>query len=191
MLGLATFNGPHLVILDEPTNHLDIDSRSALISAINDYPGAVILVSHDRYLIEACADRLWLVAGGAVTPFDGDLDDYQRLVLSDRGGDKSANRGPKDTAPRVNRTELRRAAAEKRVELAPLRRRIVDAEKAVKRLSEDIARTDAALAAPGLFARDPAKAAALAKARSDAAAALSRAEDDWLAASAEFEAAMA
>ena len=70
MLGLATFHGPHLVILDEPTNHLDIDSRSALITALNDFPGAVILVSHDRYLIEACADRIWLVADGGVTPFD-------------------------------------------------------------------------------------------------------------------------
>ena len=66
-------------MLDEPTNHLDIDSRAALIAAINSYPGAVILVSHDRYLIEACADRLWLVADGEVAPFDGDLDDYQKL----------------------------------------------------------------------------------------------------------------
>src|SRR5499427_857569 len=80
LLGLATFGGPHLVVLDEPTNHLDIDSRAALIAAINDYPGAVILVSHDRYLLEACADRLLLVANGEVAPFDGDLDDYRRLV---------------------------------------------------------------------------------------------------------------
>ena len=158
MLGLATFHGPHLVILDEPTNHLDIDSRSALITAINDFPGAVILVSHDRYLIEACADRIWLVADGDVTPFDGDLDDYQRLVLSDRGGNGNADRQQKDAAaPRINRTELRRAAAEKRVELAPLRRRIADAEAAVKRLTQEISRIDAALAAPGLFARDPAE----------------------------------
>ncbi len=85
LLGLATFGGPHLVVLDEPTNHLDIDSRAALIAAINAYPGAVILVSHDRYLIEACADRLLLVAGGRVAPFDGDLDDYRKLVLSERG----------------------------------------------------------------------------------------------------------
>jgi ATP-binding cassette, subfamily F, member 3 len=191
MLGLATLCGPHLVILDEPTNHLDIDSRSALITAINDYPGAVILVSHDRYLIEACADRLWLVANGVVTPFDGDLDDYQRLVLSDRGGNRGADRQQKDSAPRVNRTELRRAAAEKRVELAPLRRRIANAEAAVKRLTQEIARADTALAAPGLFARDPNKAAALAKARADAVEALARAEDEWLVASSEFEAAMA
>jgi ATP-binding cassette subfamily F protein 3 len=84
MLGLATFGGPHMLILDEPTNHLDIDSRTALIEAINDYPGAVILVSHDRHLLDACADRLWLVADGKVTTFDGDLDDYRRRVLSDR-----------------------------------------------------------------------------------------------------------
>src|SRR5207249_9126679 len=82
LLGLATFRGPHLVILDEPTNHLDIDSRAALVAAINAYPGAVVLVSHDRYLIEACAERLWLVAGGAVHPFEGDLDDYRRSVLN-------------------------------------------------------------------------------------------------------------
>src|SRR5436190_22939186 len=88
LLGLATFGGPHLVVLDEPTNHLDIDSRSALIAAINDYPGAVILVSHDRYLIEACADRLLLVANGEVAPFDGDLDDYRRLVLSNKSAER-------------------------------------------------------------------------------------------------------
>ncbi len=87
LLGLATFAGPHLLMLDEPTNHLDIDSRAALIEGINDYPGAVILVSHDRYLIEACADRLWLVANGEVTPFDGDLDDYRRRVLSEPAKD--------------------------------------------------------------------------------------------------------
>ncbi len=81
MLGIATLHGPNMVILDEPTNHLDIDSRAALIEAINDYAGAVVLISHDRYLIEACADRLWVVGGGTVTPFDGDLDDYRGKIL--------------------------------------------------------------------------------------------------------------
>src|SRR5207248_7885541 len=81
LLGLASFGGPHLLILDEPTNHLDIDSRAALVEAINEFPGAVILISHDRHLIEACADRLWLVGDGTVAPYDGDLDDYRRLVL--------------------------------------------------------------------------------------------------------------
>src|SRR5689334_11879571 len=85
LLGLATFFGPNMIILDEPTNHLDIDSRAALAEAINEFPGAVIMVSHDRYLIEACADQLWVVADHTVTSFDGDLDDYRRLVLSARG----------------------------------------------------------------------------------------------------------
>ncbi|HEX9360894.1 MAG TPA: ABC-F family ATP-binding cassette domain-containing protein, partial [Bradyrhizobium sp.] len=100
LLGLATFFGPNMIILDEPTNHLDIDSRAALAEAINEFPGAVIMVSHDRYLIEACADQLWVVADRAVTSFDGDLDDYRRMVLSargmrtnsrDRGGNERAN----------------------------------------------------------------------------------------------------
>jgi ATP-binding cassette subfamily F protein 3 len=72
---------PHLLILDEPTNHLDIDSRRALLDALNDYEGAVILVTHDRSLIELVADRLWLTADGGIKPFAGDMDDYARFVL--------------------------------------------------------------------------------------------------------------
>src|SRR5262249_52924421 len=177
LLGLATFEGAHLLILDEPTNHLDIDSRAALIEAINDYAGAGILVSHDRYLIEACAERLWLVANGGVRPFDGDLDDYRRLVLSDRGGE--AKRAT-DTSPRASRAELRRAAAEKRIELTPLRRRLAQAEKTIARLTAEIGRIDRALAAPDLYTRDPVKAATLSKARADASAAPARPDGEML-----------
>ena len=98
LLGLATFFGPNMIILDEPTNHLDIDSRAALAEAINDFPGAVIMVSHDRYLIEACADQLWVVADHAVTNFDGDLDDYRREVLSARGKPNAARDNERDTS---------------------------------------------------------------------------------------------
>ena len=129
----------------------------------------MILVSHDRYLIEACADRLWLVADGRVAPFDGDLDDYRRLVLGERGAAGKGDGRRKEAARGAGRDarDARRAAAEKRVELAPLRRRITAAEAAVARLSEEIRRIDSALAEPGLFGRDPARAAALAKARAD------------------------
>jgi ATP-binding cassette, subfamily F, member 3 len=189
LLGLATFAGPHLVILDEPTNHLDIDSRAALIAAINAYPGAVILVSHDRYLLDACAERLWLVAGGVVAPFEGDLDDYRREVLAGRyGGEEDARRVP-GAGGRLSRSERRRIAAERRSELAPLRARIAAAEAEIARLSREVERIDAELAAPELFASDPARAAAHAKARSEAAAALARSEEEWLSASAEYEAA--
>src|SRR3954466_5551924 len=107
LLGLATFFGPNMIILDEPTNHLDIDSRAALAEAINEFPGAVIMVSHDRYLIEACADQLWVVADRAVTNFDGDLDDYRRTVLTARGmrassRDRAAERASaRDKPPRA------------------------------------------------------------------------------------------
>jgi ATP-binding cassette, subfamily F, member 3 len=192
LLGLATLAGTHLVILDEPTNHLDIDSRAALVAGINAYPGAVIIVSHDRYLIEACADRLWLVGDGRVMPFDGDIDDYRRFVLNERNAPgEGSERAAKGAKPNNARAEVRRAAAQLRIETAPLRRRIAAAETAVKRQTEEIARIDLALAAPGLFARDPGKAATLAKARAEAAAALARAEDEWLAASTELDAASA
>ena len=186
LLGLATFRGAHLLILDEPTNHLDIDSRAALVEAINEFPGAAILISHDRHLIEACADRLWLVADGTVAPYEGDLDDYRRLVL---GRDRVAEeRRPSDA--KLSRTDQRRAAAEKREELKPLRRRIDAAEKAVAQLAADIAAIDRQLA-DGLFARDATKATALSKQRAEAAAALAKAEEDWLDASAAYESAMA
>ena len=81
LLNMVAMAAPHLLILDEPTNHLDIDSRRALLDALNDYEGAVILITHDRSLMELVADRLWLAADGTVAPFDGDMDDYARLVL--------------------------------------------------------------------------------------------------------------
>jgi ATP-binding cassette subfamily F protein 3 len=188
LLGLATFEGPHLVVLDEPTNHLDIDSRAALIEAINDYSGAVILVSHDRFLLEACVDRLWLVANGEVNPFDGDLDDYRRLVLG-----RSAETAPQRNGAeaRASRTDLRRAAAEKRSELAPLKRRIDEFDRTIAALSKKIAAIDATLADSRLYDRDPARVATLGKERAAAASALAAAEDQWLALSSDYESAMA
>jgi len=182
LLGLATFAAPHLVILDEPTNHLDIDSRRALIEAINDFPGAVILVSHDRYLLEACAERLWLVAGGQVTPFDGDLDDYRRRVLDERGGASEAK-----TAPAPSRVDVRRAAAEKRADTAPLRQRVAKAESDIANLTRQLRKLDATLAEGELFARDPARAAELAKTRANVVASIAKAEEEWLAASSALE----
>jgi ATP-binding cassette subfamily F protein 3 len=184
MLGLATFAAPQLIILDEPTNHLDIDSRAALIEAINDYPGAVILVSHDRYLLEACADRLWLVQGGKVAPFDGDLDDYRRMVLS--GEDQGVTVGSK-SSPRSDPSEVRRAAADKRAQTAPLRKRISQAEVLIAQLTRQLHKLDTTLGDGALFASDPARAAELSKTRAQVVAAIAKAEEEWLAASAALE----
>ena len=190
LLGLATFNGPHLVLLDEPTNHLDIDSRAALIEAINDYPGAVILISHDRHLLDACADQLWLVADGSVAPFDGDLDDYRRRVLAGEEAERKSDGGAAGSRG-PSRSDLRRVAAEKRAALAPLRRRIGAIESKVGKLSARIRDIDAALSAPDLYARDPTQAAALAKERAERTALLSAAEDEWLSLNAAYEEAIA
>jgi ATP-binding cassette subfamily F protein 3 len=183
LLGLATFFGPNMIILDEPTNHLDIDSRAALAEAINEFPGAVIMVSHDRYLIEACADQLWVVANQAVTTFDGDLDDYRRTVLSSRGMRASSRDG--GGAERGNgRDNGQRNRSEKRV---PLKQKISDAEAEIARINGIIAKIDAALALPDLFKRDPKQAAQLTKARAGAESALQRAEEEWLAASSQYD----
>jgi len=182
LLSIATFFGPNMIILDEPTNHLDIDSRAALSEAINEFPGAVIMVSHDRYLIESCADQLWVVADRAVTPFDGDLDDYRRMVLAARGmRTNSRDRGRDE---RIGRDKPQRGRNEKR---APLKQKISDAEAEIARINDIIAKIDAALALPDLFTRDPKQAAQLAQARAGAESALQRAEEEWLAASSQYD----
>jgi ATP-binding cassette, subfamily F, member 3 len=184
LLGLATFSAPHLVILDEPTNHLDIDSRAALVEAVNDFPGAVILVSHDRYLLEACADRLWLVQNGTVKPFDSDLDDYRTRVLS--GSATEAEPSVK-AAPRHDPAAARRAAADKRAETAPLRKRVSKAEVQLAQLTRQLHKLDVTLSDGDLFARDPTRAAELSKTRASVVAAIAKAEEEWLAASAALE----
>ncbi len=183
LLGLATFFGPNMIILDEPTNHLDIDSRAALAEAINEFPGAVIMVSHDRYLIEACADQLWVVADQTVTTYDGDLDDYRRMVLSARGmRTNSRDRGSNERGN--GRDKPARNGNEKRI---PLKQKISEAEAQIARINGIIAKIDTALALPDLFTRDPKQAAQLSKARAGAASALQRAEEEWLAASSQYD----
>jgi ATP-binding cassette subfamily F protein 3 len=186
LLGLATFFGPNMIILDEPTNHLDIDSRAALAEAINEFPGAVIMVSHDRYLIEACADQLWVVADHAVTTYDGDLDDYRRAVLSARGmRGNSRDRGGDERGGSRDRPQ--RAKNDKNEKRVPLKQKISDAEAEIARINGIIAKIDTALALPDLFKRDPKQAAQLSKARAGAESALQRAEEEWLAASSQYD----
>src|ERR1700744_3703841 len=108
MLALATLDKPNLLILDEPTNHLDIDARNELLTALNDFDGAVILVSHDRRLIEATADRLLLVSNGHVTPFEGDLDDYRRFLLSGDNTPTQRSAAPVVPEVKVSKDEVRR-----------------------------------------------------------------------------------
>ena len=190
LFALATFGGRHLLILDEPTNHLDVDAREALVRALNDYEGAVILISHDRHLIEACADRLWIVRGGSVRTYDGDMDQYRAECLAERGGEdgpraKSRPAGASKQTPQ----EARRQAAGQRAALAPLRKSVTKAEAEIERLSKNIAVIESALADGTLYAGDAVRAQALARERGELIRAREDAEAAWLEASEAYEAA--
>ena len=190
LMGLAAFDAPNLLILDEPTNHLDIDSRRALIEALNDYNGAVILISHDRHLIEATVDRLWLVNEGTVKAFEGDMEEYRSIIVQSGKGkdDKDRNGAAGETA---NKADQRKANADRRASLAPLRKKINEIESLTAKLQKQIQALDAELADPALYEKTPAKATEKAKQRADAVAKLGAAEDHWLELSAEYEEAMA
>ncbi|MEI9997178.1 MAG: ABC-F family ATP-binding cassette domain-containing protein [Rhizomicrobium sp.] len=189
MLALATLDKPNLLILDEPTNHLDIDARGELLSALNDFDGAVVLVSHDRRLIEATADRLLLVANGEVNPFEGDLDDYRRFLLADDAPLPVAAK--EEAPPPKSKEEARRDAAERRRLLKPLKDKVDAAEHQIAELTAELAKLDKALSDPLLFTKDPAKGSAVSKKRADAARKLEAAEVRWLSMNEEYEAAMA
>jgi ATP-binding cassette subfamily F protein 3 len=191
LFALASFGAPHLLILDEPTNHLDVDSREALVRAINDYEGAVVLISHDRHLIETCADRLWLVADGTVTPYDGDIEEYRRSLL-DLGRRKQAG-GAERLASRqvstIDRVEQKRRDAEARARVAPLKRKVEALEAEIAATQTELARIDGRLADTAFYDRYPDAAAALVRERGECAKKLNRLEHDWYAASEAFEAA--
>lgn len=189
LMGLATFDGPNLLILDEPTNHLDIDSREQLVLALNDFEGAVILIAHDRHLIEATMERLWLVKDGTVKTYDGDMDDYRNDILG-ISKPKEVKQAPKDNSPTKSKNDQRKASAEKRAELAPLRKQIQEQEALMERLQKLIARLDETLADPELYTKSPDKAAEKAKERADAVNRLDDAESRWLKLSDEYETAI-
>ena len=190
LMGIAAFDAPNLLILDEPTNHLDIDSRNALIQALNDYPGAVILISHDRHLIEATVDRLWLVRDGTVTNYDGDLEDYRSIVVSSPKA-KSGTAKADAADDSRNKADQRKAAAEKRAAYAPLKKKINDLESLTEKLNKQIQLLDKELEDPALYEKSPDKAVTKSKERAAALARLNEAEEQWLELSAEYEEAMA
>jgi ATP-binding cassette subfamily F protein 3 len=163
VFALNSCASPHLLLLDEPTNHLDVDTRQALVQAINEYPGAVVLVSHDSHLIELIADRLWLVAEGTITPFDGDLDDYRRLLLEQRRAERAEarrrSRGARDGGrpgehKALKPKDRRRAAAATRDAQASLRRVARNAEARVEELTKACQELAAHLANPQAYDGD-------------------------------------
>ncbi|HYZ41771.1 MAG TPA: ABC-F family ATP-binding cassette domain-containing protein [Stellaceae bacterium] len=178
-LALVTSGAPALLILDEPTNHLDIQAREALVRALNDFPGAVVLVSHDWHLVELVAERLWLVADGTARPFDGDLEDYEKWVLN---GAKPVSTDRARRSERGTRRTARRAGAERRRELEPLRQIARRAEARITQLMEERAALDRALAQPPTAYSNGEGVADALKRRAELMRLIERAEIDWLAA---------
>jgi ATP-binding cassette subfamily F protein 3 len=185
LLNLVAMQAPHLLILDEPTNHLDIDSRRALLDALNDYEGAVLLITHDRSLMELVADRLWLAADGTIAPFEGDMEDYARFVLERA---RTGARSP--TQVRVAEPVAAAAPApvrKSKTPTGPARRRAEAAEARLARAAAELATIDRALTDPTTFAGDPARTADLGRRRDKAQAEVDAAELEWLEAQEAYE----
>lgn len=181
-LALVTRDAPHLLILDEPTNHLDVDAREALVQALNDYQGAVILVSHDRHMVELTADRLVLVDGGAARDYPGSMDDYIDFILG-------RNQPKADGVTKAPRTD-RQAAAKLREEMRALRKTISDAEAKSARIEAQCSAIDRAMFDPATAAPDLAALtiSELAQRRATLSDDLAAAEAAWLTASEALEA---
>ncbi len=180
-LALIAADAPALLILDEPTNHLDIDSRGALVEALNDFLGAIILISHDRQILELCTDRLWRVANGGVSPFNGDLDAYEALTRQERG--ETRTNGKKEVRSKASK---RRASAESRAAEAENRKRIRSHETKIERLANERDSIDAELALPEIY-EDADKLTVLTRKRSNIEAEIKSIENDWLALTATIE----
>ncbi len=186
LLALATRNAPHLLLLDEPTNHLDMDARASLVDAINDFEGAVVLVSHDTHLVKMVADALWVVQNGTVKPFDGDIDEYQAKLLKERGArppkaEKAADAGSKK--------DQRKAAADNRSNKAPLKKAVDSAEKMLARLTEQLNGVLAKLADPAIYAGPASVVTELQKEKARLEREVENAERRWLTAQEALEAA--
>ncbi len=179
LFALAAFHGPNILVLDEPTNHLDVAAREALVHALNEYEGAVILISHDRHLIEASVDRLWLVDEGTVKAYDGDLDGYAQLVLDkSRTARREARKTARTSTPANEPANSKPAPA--KINLVHLKKQIQQSDSKMLELQEKITILDRALADPQMYATQPKKAADFAKLRAKLAGDLEATELDWL-----------
>jgi ATP-binding cassette, subfamily F, member 3 len=186
VLALIIRQRPNLLLLDEPTNHLDLEMRHALSEALQEFDGAMVLVSHDRHLLRVTADTLLLVDGGAAAPFEGDLDDYPAwLAARDPDRDPAGGAGARDG---TDRKQQRRQAADQRKVLAPLRNRLAALEARHARLERRRAELAAELADPGLYAPESKpRLLALLDEQRRAAGELAAAESEWLETSEDLE----
>ena len=192
VLALVTYLCPNLLLLDEPTNHLDLEMRQALAVALQDYAGAVVLVSHDRHLMRTVADVFHIVHRGRALPFDGDLEDYAKwLADADQVGSAEPPVNTEQRATEANRKQRKREDAERRNRLSPLKAQIAGFEQELERLARETVDVQSRLAEPDLYsdaARDTLR--QLLQKQTDLKRATEKAEAAWLEASEQLEAAM-
>ena len=182
LFSLIGFHKPHLLVLDEPANHLDIDSRAELIRSLNTYEGAVVVISHDRNLLEAVVDRLWLVDSGKVEPFDGSLEDYRKLQL-----EKDKDPLKTKTKEENSRKRSRKERAKSIQEIAPLKRKSEALEKKIEEAQLAIEKIDHRLTHEDLFSSNPEEAVKLSQTRAKVEALIESLEVDWLSALESYE----
>lgn len=186
LFAVMCLDKPHVLLLDEPTNHLDVDSRESLVHALNNFKGAVILVSHDPHLIELVCDRLWLVDGGSCRNWDGDLDEYRSLLFDKQRSQIRSKRSTTEKTPR-SRRQVRQEKAKARAKTAKMRKLAEEAEKLVEKLEQKKAGLEARLAKPEVYAGPTKGLKELQIKIGEVRLKLSEAEDTWLKAQSEIE----
>ena len=149
VLALIVLEKPQLLLLDEPTNHLDLEMRQALVLALQDFEGAIILIAHDRFLLESCVDEFYLVANGRVTDFDGDIDDYQQWLNDDKKQSVKANKIVSE--PQIDKKQQRKEQAELRKKASPLRKQADKFEKIVQKAQDELTDVEAQLADSDIY----------------------------------------
>ena len=188
-LALIAWGKPNLLVLDEPTNHLDLDMRGALADALNDYPGALVLVAHDRHLLGLVCDSFWRVADGRVEPFDGDLDDYARWLRGRNGS--SGEREASVVAQSVDPRERRREAAAERERQRALRKNLDKVEARMAKVDAALSVLQERLADPAIYQGPTAVLADIGREQNTLREEKSTLEAEWLQRFGELEAAMA
>lgn len=188
VLALIVYQRPNLLLLDEPTNHLDLDMREAIVMALQEFEGAIVIVSHDRHLLSSCTDEFYLVAHGRVAPFDGDLSDYYQWLQQDARQSSNSAQAEAPASSNVVRKDQKRLEAELRNLLRPLKQKVEKLEQQQQKLTEQLASIEQQLADADIYSAErKAELTALLAKQATASSSLSSIEEDWFMAQDELE----
>ncbi|GAB2926841.1 ATP-binding cassette domain-containing protein [Rheinheimera gaetbuli] len=188
VLALIVYQRPNLLLLDEPTNHLDLDMREAIVMALQEFEGAIVIVSHDRHLLSSCTDEFYLVAHGRVAPFDGDLTDYYQWLQQDARQSTSAAQADTPASSNVVRKDQKRLEADLRNLLRPAKQKIEKLEQQQEKLTKELAVIEEKMADPDIYdTKRKAELTELLAKQANASSSLASIEEDWFMAQDELE----